>query len=831
MNGVRKPYLVTQLDAAMKRIARDAGLAVEQVSSVVRLLDEQNTVPFITRYRKDQTGGCDEEQIREIQQRLAKFRQLDERKATILRSIESQGKLTEEIKRQLENAATIKDLEDVYLPFKPKKHTLAESARQKGLASLAEAILSGERPDATVDSLAAEFTKQRPDVSSDDAIIGVGHIIAEQFSESAPLRLRLRQIIWKTGHVVSGQADEAAGTSNTFKDYFSYREKLTKIPPHRILALNRGERAKALKVRVEADNESMNHAACETLVPENHRYTDFLVACVEDSLSRLVLPSLEREIRRELTERAEAHAVRVFARNIRHLLLQGPVHGKRILAIDPGFKNGCKMAVLDEFGSPLDYDLVFLVGNESRRDEARIKITDLVNRYRVSVVAIGNGTGCRETEEFLGELLANELKERGIVYVIVNEAGASVYSTSQLGREELPECDASMRGAASIGRRLLDPLSELVKIDPASIGVGLYQHDIKTKHLRESLDDVVESCVNFVGVELNSASPTLLKYVSGLNQLTARRIFEFRVANGPFRSREQLKEVPGIGEASFIQSAGFLKISKGDNPLDRTWIHPESYAAAERVLAALHASPADLDSGNFPGAIGSRISDIDNQRLQEELSIGSHLLSDILAQLARPGRDPREAFPSGAFRNGILKLEELFPGMELTGTVLNVVDFGAFVDIGLHDSGLVHISKLSDRFVTDPHEVVAVGQHVTVWVREVDRQRRRVSLTMIPPGTQAETGTAPKKHLGDSQTPSKNHGASEAKKTGTKTSKRSQDDSRPRRRRERRPRKTARRPRPSTVKLTEAMQEGREPLRTFGELKQFLDHRGSENDS
>ena len=437
-----------------------------------------------------------------------------------------------------------------------------------------------------------------------------------------------------------------------------------------------------------------------------------------------------------MTDWAEAHAVEVFARNLRNLLLQPPIRGRRVLAVDPGFKSGCKLAALDEFGGLLGHAVIHLVGKAERRQEARAKIVELIDTHQLSLVAIGNGTACRETEELMGELLTEELKDKGVAYVIVNEAGASVYSTSPLGREEFPEYDATLRGAISIGRRMQDPLSELVKIDPASIGVGLYQHDVKAKHLRTSLDAVVESCVNYVAVDLNSASPALLRYVSGLNQLTARRVYDYRREHGPFQSREQLKEVPGFGEAAFVQSAGFLKIAGGANPLDATWIHPESYPLAGQVLESIGCQVADLGDKEAAARVAERVAAAKAEELNARLDSGMMLLKDILAQLARPGRDPREDLPPPIFKKGVIKLDDLAPGMELSGTVLNVVDFGAFVDIGLHDTGLVHISQLANKFVRDPHEVVSVGDIVKVWVHEIDKARRRVSLTMIAPGTE-----------------------------------------------------------------------------------------------
>ncbi|MCG8585905.1 MAG: helix-hairpin-helix domain-containing protein, partial [Pirellulales bacterium] len=508
------------------------------------------------------------------------------------------------------------------------------------------------------------------------------------------------------------------------------------------------------------------------------------------------------------------------AKNLRNLLLQPPVHGRRVLALDPGFRSGAKMVALDEFGNPMANDVMHIVGSEERLAEGRKKLVAMIKEHELNVVAIGNGTACRETEKLVGQVLADELSGTDIGYAVVNEAGASVYSTSQLGRDEFPDYDATVRGAVSIGRRLLDPLSELVKIDPASIGVGLYQHDVKAKHLRESLDAVVESCVNFVGVDVNAASPALLRYVSGMNQLTAQRVFDHRKEHGPFRNRQQLLEVPGLGEAKFVQAAGFLKIAGGDNPLDASWIHPESYEVANRVLAKLGApvnaeAPSDSDreteGDSKPDSIQSAIADVDREQLAGELEIGPLLLNDILTDLTRPGRDPREDLPPPIFRHEVLKLEDLEKGMELAGTVLNVVDFGAFIDIGLHDSALVHISQLGSRYVRDPHDVVSVGDVVKVWVMSTDKERRRVALTMIEPGTeQPKQERATKQRRNDDGSRPASKGKGSPKTRGGKRT-RSQ---------------TSRKPKPKpkpVVPLTEGMKKGSEPMRTFGDLAQFVE--------
>ncbi len=986
------------------QVSHALGLALPRVEAVVDLLDAGNTVPFITRYRKDQTGGLDEEQIREIQSRVAKLRLLAERKQTILRSIESQGKLTPELAAAIEAADTNRRLEDLYLPFNPKKQTLATAARERGLEPLALEILGADPAANDLDARAGDYISiDRKVQTAADALLGAGHILAEVFSERADFRGKLRAILERTGRLVSTavepevketeaktkgpsspSAQSAAETTpagetipageiapacemapatvsleaaaapdvcesstapssaapssaapgeapatqaievvnspadvpgqdqlpsaavanpdstaiaadaislatdsaavvdeksaplanvvarrtrqkkkkparqenpehKAFRDYFNYSEALSKIPPHRILAINRGERARALRVRVESDLEAMVRVVDECIVPDGHPHAEFLRGCGRDALNRLVLPSLEREVRRELTDRAELHAVEVFARNLRNLLLQPPIRDRRVLAIDPGFKSGCKLAALDEFGKLLDHGVAHIIGKEERRAEGCRKVVEMIRRHQLSVAAIGNGTACRETEKWISDLIAGELADAGVAYVIVNEAGASVYSTSRLGREEFPEYDATLRGAISIGRRLQDPLSELVKIDAANIGVGMYQHDVKAKHLRDSLDAVVASCVNYVGVDLNTASPALLRYVSGLNQLTAQRLFDFRTAHGPFKNREELKNIQGLGEATFVQAAGFLKIGGGTNPLDATWIHPESYEAAQHVLAKLAAKPEDLTDKEHVAELATRAAQVPVEQLASELQVGTLTLGDILAQLTRPGRDPRESLPSPIFKRGILKLDDLTPGMELAGTVLNVVDFGAFIDVGLKDSGLVHISQLANQFVQDPHQVVSVGGVVHVWVLEVDKNRRRVSLTMIKPGTrrahEPRRGAAP---AGDSnpqgapparqrpprRPPAQRPAAQGAGPQGSGGSGSGGSGSggpgsggpgsgghAGGGQRKSKFHQAAPPPKPKpkpVVPLTKAMKEGKAPLRTFGDLKQFL---------
>jgi uncharacterized protein len=815
------------------QIAQRLGLSPAGVAAAVQLLDEGNTVPFITRYRRDQTGGLDEVDIRRIAECVGKVRQLADRKQTILRTIQGQGQLTPELAARIESAESAKQLEDLYLPFKPRKLSLAEIARQRRLEPLAREIIAADPMAATLDARAADFVDAEGEVATvADALLGVGHIIADDFSERADLRQRLRGILSRKAHLKS-QRVESEGKALSkdekhYRDYFEYSEHIQRVPPHRALAINRGERAKLLKVRIDGPLDELQAAAEELLVPAGHPHADFLRGCVRDALTRLVLPSLEREIRREITEYCEAHAVEVFARNLRNLLLQSPVTGRRVLALDPGFKSGCKAAVIDECGNPLEHAVLHIIGQKEKREAAARKIVELVKNHGCNVIAVGNGTAGRETEALVSALVTGELQELDVGYVIVNEAGASVYSTSGYGREELPNHEAAVRGAISIGRRLQDPLSELVKIEPANIGVGLYQHDVKARHLHASLDAVVESCVNYVGVDVNTASPALLRYVSGLNQTTARGFHEWRSKNGPFTSRQQFLEVPGFGEAAFVQAVGFLKITGGVNPLDATWIHPESYPVAVQVLERLGGKPEDLTSRQEADALAEKAAALDLPGLARELGVGRLLLTDIVEQLARPGRDPREDLPQPFFKKGVLKLEDLEVGMELMGSVLNVVDFGAFVDIGLHDSGMVHISQLSSRYVRDPHDVVTVGQIVKVWVLEIDKARRRVALTMIAPGS-----VKPQ--------PGRRQDGGQEKAQERRPPSQQAERPRPPKPRQREQERTPREPRTRTYtakpakkpakKLTDAMREGKEPLRTFGDLKQFFEKRESGEES
>ncbi|MGL6193265.1 MAG: Tex-like N-terminal domain-containing protein [Thermoguttaceae bacterium] len=954
----------------LRHLAREVGVPFEQVQPVVELLDDGHPVPFIARYRKDRTGNLDEEKIRQIQDELNAERMLAERKQTILRSIDSLGKLTPELDQKIRDAKTAKRLEDIYLPYKPKKQTLASVAKSKGLEPLALEILGVNQDTGVVitdlEARAAEFVNADKGVNSvADALLGAGHILSELFSEKIELRQQVRDIVHRSGVLVSkkietkaaetkktepkkekkekaatsaaaapeaenaaaesetvesaatpapqtesapvaeavttpaaedkatptestaattpatepaedscgagggeleeisdsdsAEAGEGSDESNTvsteielgstgvhevtetsaptpaakveatstetavaaasenvdekteagkagageggvdaeaaevgrqfedwkerqkeqdtpvvvsqnrekkkkkaekkkekvsfkakqqehfeklFHDYFDFSSQVKKLPPHRVLALNRGEKSKVIRVKLDVNDLLVSKTATEICVPSDHKFPDYMTGCVKDAIDRLVLPAMERELRNDLTDQAETQAVRVFAKNLRNLLLQPPLNRKKVLALDPGYKHGCKIVALDEFGNVLDYTTVYLAGSEEKRKAAAETVIEFLTKFKIPVIAIGNGTGCRETEEFISKIIEENAEQTfapiglDVSYIIVNEAGASVYSASPIAKEEFPDYDPLLRGAISIGRRLQDPLNELVKVEPVSLGVGMYQHDLKAKHLRDTLNDVVESCVNFVGVDLNTATPEILKYVAGLNQLTAKRIYDYRIENGPFKTREELKNVPGLGDITFSHCAGFLRITDGPNPLDATWIHPEMYEKATSILNQLGFSVDDLKNSEKAKEIAEKTKTADVNALAETLQIGPHTVTDILAQLAKPGRDPREELPAPIFKKGVLKMEDLVPEMELNGTILNVVDFGAFVDIGVHETGLIHISQLADRYIQDAHEYVAVGDIVRVWVVEVDPERGRISLTMLPPGTQ-----------------------------------------------------------------------------------------------
>jgi transcriptional accessory protein Tex/SPT6 len=1062
------------------RIAQDLQIRKVQVESVVQLFNEGNTVPFITRYRKERTGGLDEDAIRQIQSRLNFLKQLNERKQTILRSIETQGKLTEELRREILNAPTVRRLEDLYLPFKPKKKSLALAAREKGLEPLAVAIWHSDPAVGNLDELLPALVNPEKQLNTVEEVKqGVQHILAEMVNETAELRAQVRRVLWKTGAVSSAKNEKAhEGQGNEFKPYFQFKEAAQDIRPHRILALNRGEKEGILKVKLEWPIEPIQQTALAVLaehllqmagkpvpapsqpphpatpeplpatpttppapepspeappetppapVPESppvepspetppvesppipapeappppapaefptmpapvemppittpphgmppphasplveslsseprptltgeplaegidfrSPHTAFLKVCLDDALNRLLLPSLEREIRHELTDEAELHAVKVFAHNIRSLLMQPPLIGRRVLAIDPGFRTGCKLAALDEFGNLLDQTVIFPHGGGpgggrrkdkdkkpqepastpptlsasegiaptpetpasspptsmevpvptpelgdtttatpemgpvveppavsatetpvtpeapppepaaptiDKRAEAKTKLVEFVQKHNLNIIAIGNGTACRETEEVIAEVIASSLPE--LAYVIVSEAGASVYSVSPIAKEEFPNLDATVRSGASIGRRLQDPLSELVKIDPQSLGVGLYQHDMGRKELKEALEGVVESCVNQVGVDVNTASVPLLRYVSGLNQLVAREIVEHRKSKGPFTGRDQLMGVTGMGPTRYTQAAGFLKIPTASNPLDRTWIHPESYPLAEKIFAELGSSPSALDDKAAHEEFRGKLNAVNLEEMAKKLDVAVPTLDEMFMALAKPGRDPREELPPPIFKKGVLKLEDLQPGMELKGTVLNVVDFGAFVDVGLKDSGLVHISQMANKYIKSPYDVVSVNDIVQVWVLKIDKDSNHVSLTMIQPGSERkppERRPPMPRREGEGQPqdrdrrpPPRDRGPGGPPRQGDREGQGQRQGGRPPQRRSGPPRQSGppreqreaapppppppppppRKPRREAPKpkLTQAAMEGKAPLRTLGELAAFF---------
>ncbi len=723
----------------IKVIAAELNIAPRQVANTVNLLDEGNTIPFIARYRKEVTGELDEEQIRNINDRLTYLRNLEARKAEVLKSIEEQGKLTPELAQAITEATKIQEVEDLYRPYKPKKRTRAMIAKERGLEPLADLIWKQETESGSVEELAASFVN--PDLGVEtaaEALAGARDIIAERVSDDPDYRKMLRQYFWESA-LITSEAKEAKDDQkkdaeraelDEYRMYADYKEPLSKIPPHRILALNRGEKEDALKVSVVADHEVALDKLNRMIVTNRKSiFTSDLEEAIADGYKRLLFPSLERELRNALTETAEEHAIKVFGLNLRNLILQAPVKDVRVMGIDPGYRTGCKVAVVDDTGKLLDTATIYPHPPQNEWEEALAILGELVRKHDVNLITIGNGTASRESETLVAELI-HLLGAKKTSYCIVSEAGASVYSASKLAKEEFPDLDVSMRGAVSIARRIQDPLAELVKIDPKSIGVGLYQHDVDQKQLSETLNGVVESCVNYVGVDLNTASPSLLQYVAGLQPAVAKNIVAFREENGKFTNRKQLLKVKRLGEQAFVQAAGFLKIADGEEPLDSTWVHPESYDAARRLLAKLGYATADILNKEKLAEIKLRLQQVDIDKTAAELGIGKPTLKDIIEAISKPGRDPREDMPKPIFRNDVLMMEDLKPGMVLTGTVRNVVDFGAFVDIGVKQDGLVHISELSDEFVKDPTAVVAVGDIVEVRVLEVDLARQRIALSM-----------------------------------------------------------------------------------------------------
>ncbi len=714
-------------------LAEEFHLRPQQVQNTIDLIDQGNTIPFIARYRKEMTGSLDDQLLRELSERLEYLRGLEKRKEEILSSIESQGKLDEVLAQSIANAATLAEAEDLYRPFKPKRRTRASIAREKGLEPLAQSIFTQEKDTLSPSELAKPFVDPEKGVNTvDDALQGAADIIAETVADSATLRKTLRNFLLMHGIL---KTESKPGADPVYEMYAAYSEPAAKIAPHRVLAIDRGEREGALKVSLEADLERCRKTIVRDFVKENTPCADFVRNAAFDGFSRLIFPSLEREVRSALTEKAAEQAIRVFGVNLQQLLMQPPVKNAVTLGLDPAYRTGCKLAVVDAAGKVLDTAVIYPTPPQNKVGPAKEKCKQLIEKYGVSIIAIGNGTASHESEVFVAELL-REIPQK-VSYMVVSEAGASVYSASKLAAEEFPQYDVSLRSAVSIARRLQDPLAELVKIDPKAIGVGQYQHDMPRARLDETLAGVVENCVNTVGVDLNTASFSLLSHVAGINAAVAKNIVAWREENGLFSSRKQLQKVNKLGKKAYEQCAGFLRVPESDDLLDNTAVHPESYEAARAFLRLCGCSAEDIKNGRMP----SVIQNLEKSRLPQladQLGVGLPTLQDIVAELSKPGRDPRDELPAPLLRTDILSMEDLKEGMQLQGTVRNVIDFGVFVDIGVHQDGLVHISQICDRFIRHPSEAVKVGDIVTVWVLGVDLPKKRISLTMKKPAEKKE---------------------------------------------------------------------------------------------
>ena len=710
-------------------LCQEFHLKKQQCENVLKLIDDGNTIPFIARYRKEMTDSLDDQVLREIFERLQYLRGLDKRRTEIENALQEQGNLTEELSAKLSAASTLAELEDLYRPFRPKRRTRATIAKEKGLESLALQLLMQNEKKKTAEEIAEAFVNPERGVeTAEDALQGARDILAEQFSDDADARKKLRELAFRTGVLESKKAKDE---DSVYSMYYDFSQEVRSLPGHRILAVNRGEREEFLKVSVHMDEAASVGILERAFVREGSTTTQQVQAACLDAWERLIEPSLEREVRAELTDWAGTAAIQVFGKNLHQLLMAPPVKGKVTLGVDPGFRTGCKLAVVDENGKVLATGVghFTLPGQEAAKARAKTEILAMCRKYGVTAIAIGNGTASREAEQFIAGLLP-ELGGQA-AYMIVSEAGASVYSASKLAAEEFPQFDVSLRSAVSIARRMQDPLAELVKIDPKAIGVGQYQHDLKESQLEEALDGVVEGCVNSVGVELSTASPSLLSHVAGIGPALAKNIVAYREENG-ITSRAQLKKVPKLGPKAFEQCAGFLRVRDSKNALDATAVHPESYDAAKALLEKLGYQLSDIRAGNLKD-LNVRMEEAGVKKLADELGVGEPTLKDIARELQKPGRDPRDDLPKPVLRTDVLDMEDLAPGMELMGTVRNVIDFGAFVDIGVHQDGLVHISRMANRFIKHPAEVVKVGDVIKVWVVEVDPKKKRIALTMLPP--------------------------------------------------------------------------------------------------
>ena len=708
----------------IKKLAEELNIGRHQAEAAVKLIDEGNTIPFIARYRKEATGSLDDEVLRNLDERLKYLRNLEERKNQVIASIAEQEKLTPELERSIRDAQTLVAVEDLYRPYKPKRRTRAMIAKEKGLEPLADLISMQMVKEPLLQAAAAYISQEKGVETAEDAIQGAKDILAERISDNAEYRTYIRNATMNKGVVQSSAKDEKA--QSVYEMYYNYEEPVKKCAGHRILALNRGENEKLLTVKIAApEDQILMYLEKQTIVRDNPHTTPVLKEAAADSYQRLIGPSIEREIRSGLTERAEEGAIKVFGKNLEQLLMQPPIVGRVVLGWDPAFRTGCKLAVVDGTGKVLDTVVIYPTAPQNKVAESKKILKDFIKKYNISLISVGNGTASRESEQIIVDLL-KEIKEP-VQYVIVNEAGASVYSASKLATEEFPNFDVGQRSAVSIARRLQDPLSELVKIDPKSIGVGQYQHDMNQKHLGAALEGVVEDCVNKVGVDLNTASASLLEYVSGINKALAKNIVAYREENGAFKNRKQLLKVAKLGPKAFEQCAGFMRITGGENPLDGTSVHPESYEAARKLLTRLGYDLSELGQGGIKG-IGKKI--VDYRKMASELEVGEITLRDIAGELEKPARDPRDEMPKPILRSDILEMKDLKPGMVLKGTVRNVIDFGAFVDIGVHQDGLVHISQLTDKYIKHPLEAVSVGDIVEVKIISVDLAKKRIALTM-----------------------------------------------------------------------------------------------------
>ena len=716
------------MEKIIQIIADELGVKYKQVESTVKLIDEGNTIPFIARYRKEVTGGLSDEQLRDLGERLAYLRNLEERKEEVKNSIEEQGKLTDEIVIALQNAKILAEVEDIYRPYKQKKRTRATIAKEKGLEPLAEIIIE-QKETKNINEIAKDFVDSEKGVeSTDDAISGAMDIIAENISDNANYRKEIKKLCYRDGLIVTKGDPEV---KSSYEMYYDFSEKVSKIPSHRILAINRGEKENFLKVKIEKPEDLIIGFIEKDIIKlnPNNQFVDILKNTIQDSFKRLIEPSIEREIRSDLTEKADEKAIKVFGQNAKQLLLGAPLKGLTVMGFDPAYRTGCKIAVIDETGKLLATTTVYPTEPQNDVIGAKKELTNLINKFNINMIAIGNGTASRESETFVAGLIS-ELGKSDLYYAIVSEAGASVYSASKLATEEYPDINVSLRGAISIARRLQDPLAELVKIDPKAIGVGQYQHDVNQKKLTESLTGVVEDAVNKVGVDVNTATPSLLSYVSGINKTIANNIVKYRDENGKLKERKELLKVPKLGKVAFEQCAGFIRIFDGKNPLEVTAVHPESYDVAEKLLKKVGYEKSDLADKEKLNQIKAHLSALNVDNVAKELDVGVLTLKDIIDELSKPGRDPRDEMPKPVLRSDVLKFEDLKEGMILTGTVRNVIDFGAFVDIGVKHDGLVHISELSEKFVKNPSDVVAVGDIVKVKVIKIDSERQKVGLSM-----------------------------------------------------------------------------------------------------